>query len=60
MRDRVANWPSHLKAPTEKQDWAALDGHFAPGLTREEFRLVRANETPSHWRKQGRRRPRVS
>jgi len=58
MRDRVATWPDATPAPTEKEDWQAATVFFAPGLNRDkEFRLVRREETPDCWRKQGRRRP---
>lgn len=57
MRDRVASWPDDKIAPPEDVDLCAAQNHFAPGLTRDDFRLVREAETPSEWRKQGRRRP---
>ena len=55
MRDRVAAWPNDNLAPTERDDWHAARRHFANGLTRAEFRLVRSEETPQAWRKQGKR-----
>jgi hypothetical protein len=57
MRERVANWPGDKPAPNEDGDFAAATAHFAPGLSRDEFRLVRNAETPAEWRKQGRRKP---
>lgn len=56
MRDRVKNWPENKPAPSEEEDWTAVCGHFAPGLRRDDFRIVRLAETPDAWRKQGPRR----
>jgi hypothetical protein len=57
MRDRAATWPDELPAPTEEEDLAAADAHFAPGWARDELRLIRLQETPEAWRKKGPRRP---
>ena len=57
FRDRVAAWPDDKAAPPENEDRQAAAAHFAPGLTRAEFRLVREDETPVAWRKRGRRAP---
>ena len=57
MRNRVASWPDDKPAPSEGDDWDAVQQHFATGLSREEFRKVRSAETPSEWRKQGPRKP---
>lgn len=57
FRERVVNWPGDKVAPSEEDDWIAINQHFAPGLSRAEFRLVRTEETPPMWRKQGKRRP---
>jgi hypothetical protein len=57
MRERVMTWPADRPAPTEAEDVAAVQAHFAPGLSRDEFRIVREGETPKAWRKQGPRRP---
>jgi hypothetical protein len=57
MRDRVASWPDDKSTPSEGDDWDAVQQHFAPGLSREEFRNVRSAETPPEWRKQGPRKP---
>ena len=57
MRDRVASWPDDKSAPSEGEDWDAVQQHFAPGLSRDEFRNVRREETPPEWRKQGPRKP---
>jgi hypothetical protein len=56
MRERVAGWPDSEPAPDEEADFAAVGALFSPGLTRDEFRLVRNEETPPQWRTQGRRR----
>jgi hypothetical protein len=56
MRKRVAEWPDHLPAPNEMEDIQALQREF-PGLTRNEVRIVRVDETPNTWRRQGRRQP---
>lgn len=56
MRRRVAEWPDHEPAPTEAKDVMALLQEF-PSLTRSEARIVRADETPLEWRRQGPRRP---
>jgi hypothetical protein len=57
FRDRVARWPDNKAAPSEGEDQQAIAAYFAPGLTRDEIRLVREEVTPEAWRKQGRRRP---
>jgi hypothetical protein len=57
MRDRVASWPNDKPAPSESDDWDAVQQHFAPELSRDEFRNVRKSETPPEWRKQGPRKP---
>lgn len=57
MRQRVAEWPDHLPAPTEAEDVAALQCEFPRRLTRNEARIVRAEETPDEWRRQGPRQP---
>ncbi len=57
MRDRVNGWPDDKPAPSESKDLGAVFAYFAPGLTRDEFRLVRKGETPPEWRTQGRRPP---
>jgi hypothetical protein len=57
MRDRVASWPDDKPAPSEDDDWDAVQQHFAPELSREEFRNVRRDVTPREWRKQGPRKP---
>jgi hypothetical protein len=54
---RVASWPDDKPAPSEDDDWDAVQQHFAPGLSREEFRNVRREVTPPEWRKQGPRKP---
>jgi hypothetical protein len=59
QRNRVAGWPKDRAPPTEQEDWETARNHFGPGLTRDEFRLVRRDETPDAWRRQGRRRPRI-
>jgi hypothetical protein len=53
FRSRVADWPDEQPAPSESKDWHAITSFFAPGLSRAEFRLVRKDETPAAWRKQG-------
>jgi hypothetical protein len=60
MRDRVANWPADQKAPSEQTDWDAVQNYFSSGLTRGEFRAIRKEEAPAHWRKQGRRKAAIS
>ena len=57
MHERVAAWPDDEPAPNEAEDFAAATAHFAPGLSRYEFRMVRESETPAEWRKQGPRKP---
>ena len=57
MRQRVEEHPDDKPAPNEEDDWAAVRAHFGNGLTQREFRLVRKQETPPAWRKQGRRKP---
>ena len=57
MRNRVASWPNDKPAPPESDDWDAVQQHFAPGLSRDEFRNVRSELTPPEWRKQGPRKP---
>jgi hypothetical protein len=57
MRDRVANWPDDIRAPSEEQDWKAARGEFGSGLSQCEFRLVRTTEAPQEWRTQGPRKP---
>jgi hypothetical protein len=57
MRYHVASWPNDKPAPSEDDDWDAVQQHFAPGLSRDEFRNVRREETPPGWRKQGPRKP---
>lgn len=57
MRDRVASWPNDKSTPSEGDDLDAVQQHFAPGLSRDEFRNVRKSETPRGWRKQGPRKP---
>jgi hypothetical protein len=58
MRARVAGWPDGERAPDEEADFEAVSKNFAPGsLSRDDFRIVRRQETPDEWRKQGRRRP---
>lgn len=57
FRDRVAQWPDNKPAPSEGEDQQAIAVYFAPGLTRDEIRLVREDETPEAWRKQGPRPP---
>jgi hypothetical protein len=56
IRARVAAWPDDQPAPCQVDDFAAASIKF-DGLSREEFRLVRNEETPAAWRKQGPRRP---
>ena len=53
----IASWPDDKSAPSEGEDWDAVQQHFAPGLSRDEFRNVRREETPPEWRKQGPRKP---
>ena len=55
FQDRVANWPDDQPAPSERADWNVVKRHFAPGLSRDEFRLVRKEVTPPPWREQGKR-----
>lgn len=56
MQDRVEQWPDNESAPSEEADLLAAKVHFAPGLSREEFRSVRKAETPAAWHaSQGRR-----
>jgi hypothetical protein len=57
MRGRVDSWPDDKLTPTEGDDWDAVQQHFAPGLSRDAFRIVRREETPPEWRKQGPRKP---
>lgn len=57
IRCRVANWPDHLPAPSEEADRTAARAHFGDGLKRDDFRAIRADETPPEWQKQGRRKP---
>jgi hypothetical protein len=57
VRDRVASWPNDKPAPSESDDWDAVQQHFAPELSRDEFRNVRKSETPPEWRKKGPRKP---
>ena len=57
MLNRVASWPNDKPAPSESDDWDAVQQHFAPGLSRDEFRNVRSELTPPEWRKQGPRKP---
>ena len=57
MRQRVEEHPDDKPAPNEEDDWAAVRAHFGNGLTQREFRLLRKQETPPAWRKQGRRKP---
>jgi hypothetical protein len=57
FRDRVSTWPDDQPAPTEAEDQRAIRQHFAPGLTRTEFRTARKQDTPAAWRRQGRRVP---
>ena len=57
MRQRVEEHPDDKPAPNEEDDWDAVRAHFGNGLTQREFRLVRKQETPPAWRKQGRRKP---
>jgi len=57
FKERVASWPDNLRAPTEMEDWTAVRQHFGAAISRtDEFRLVRRQETPTEWRKQGPRR----
>jgi hypothetical protein len=57
FKNRVDAWPDDRSAPSEDDDWLAITQHFAPGLTRDEFRIVRNDKdvTPPEWRTQGRR-----
>jgi hypothetical protein len=57
IHDRVAAWADDKPAPSEEDDFAALSEHFAPGLSRDDFRELRKKETPALWRKQGKRLP---
>lgn len=58
LKNRVANWPDDKCPPNEREDWQAARSHFqGDKLTRDEFRLVRNQETPEPWRKQGKRLP---
>jgi hypothetical protein len=57
MRDRVANWPDDIRAPSEEQDWKAARDEFGSGLSQREFRVVRTTEAPQEWRTQGPRKP---
>jgi hypothetical protein len=57
IRCRVANWPDRLPPPSEEVDWAAASHFFGDGLRRDDFRTIRAVETPPEWQKQGRRQP---
>jgi hypothetical protein len=57
VRYRVESWPADRTAPSEQTDWEAARNHFGAGLTRDEFRMVRKDETPEYWRTQGRRKP---
>jgi hypothetical protein len=56
-RERVASWPDDTSTPSEGDDWDAVQQHFAPGLSRDDFRKLRREETPPEWRKQGPRKP---
>jgi hypothetical protein len=56
MRDRVTGWPDDKLAPSEMEDFQAATRYFAPGLTRDEFRIVRTTETPTEWRQRGPRK----
>jgi hypothetical protein len=55
FKNRVDAWPDDRSAPSEDDDWLAITQHFAPGLTRDEFRIVRNDKdvTPPEWRTQG-------
>lgn len=57
MFNRVAGWPDHEPAPTEADDYKAAKNHFDGALTRDELRIIRTQETPEAWRKQGKRFP---
>jgi hypothetical protein len=58
MRERIAGWPDSKPAPDEEADFLAISAKFAPGsLSRDDFRIVRRDETPPEWRTQGPRRP---
>jgi len=57
MKERVSNWPDDRPSPSEEEDWRAALDYFGDGLIREELRVVRNQETPIEWRKQGPRRP---
>jgi hypothetical protein len=56
MRNRVSNWPDDKPPPNEEMDWSAAGSEFGDTLTQREFRIVRKDETPLAWRKQGRRK----
>jgi hypothetical protein len=53
FQNRVKTWPDAVPAPSEAADWKAINQHFAPGLSREVFRLARREETPLRWHRQG-------
>jgi hypothetical protein len=58
MRDRVKEQPDDKPAPTEDEDFKAVEKCFGErALTREDFRSVRRSETPKAWRTQGPRKP---
>jgi hypothetical protein len=57
FRARVAEWPDEKPAPNEKEDFKAAQALFGDGLSRAEIRLVRKEETPSAWGRQGKRPP---
>jgi hypothetical protein len=57
MRERVANWSDNKPPPSEEMDWIAARREFGNALSQREFRIVRHDETPVAWRKQGRRKP---
>jgi hypothetical protein len=56
LQERINSWPDDKPPPSEDQDFRAAVDHFAPGLTREEFRVVRKEVTPDAWRTQGPRK----
>ncbi len=57
LHNRLATWPDDKPAPSEPDEFAALNEHFAPGLSRDDFRDLRKLETPAPWRRQGKRQP---
>jgi hypothetical protein len=55
---RWETWPDDKPAPTEAQEFAAAKLEFDENsFSRLDFRLIREQETPVAWRRQGKRKP---